>query len=252
MNREEAKALLQCYRPGGQDATDPQFAEALALAGRDPALGLWFARQRAFDAVVASGLGAVPAPADLKQTILADSRIVRAPYWQRPRVRLAAAAAVLLLFAAAGFFLARSPRNFATFRQDIVEASWEGARHLDFAASDVASVKQWLQQQQAAADFTLPRALQTAQVQGCRVIEWEGRKVSFVCLLDGLKHYHLFVAEGLQLGGAPQPNHPQFEQCAGWKTASWATGGKTYVLAGMKLTTFVKKFRKLGQWDFAG
>ncbi len=34
MNCNEAKLILQAYRPGGQDADDPQFAEALVLAKR--------------------------------------------------------------------------------------------------------------------------------------------------------------------------------------------------------------------------
>src|SRR5258706_136048 len=38
MNNQEAKLILQAYRCGGQDASDPLFAEALEQARRDPEL----------------------------------------------------------------------------------------------------------------------------------------------------------------------------------------------------------------------
>ena len=74
MTREEAKLFLQAYRPGGQDAEDPHFAEALALAKRDPELAAWFARQQKFDALFSDGLRQVRAPAQLKAEILARGR----------------------------------------------------------------------------------------------------------------------------------------------------------------------------------
>ena len=42
MKSKEARQLLEVYRPGGADAQDPQFQEALKQAGRDPALAGWF------------------------------------------------------------------------------------------------------------------------------------------------------------------------------------------------------------------
>jgi len=36
MNNQEAKFILAAYRPGGQDASDPLFAEALEQVRRDP------------------------------------------------------------------------------------------------------------------------------------------------------------------------------------------------------------------------
>src|ERR1700761_3236826 len=71
MTRDEAKLILQSYRPGGQDAGDPQFAEALALAKTDPELAAWFAGQQRFDANVSVGLQQVRVPARLKAEILA-------------------------------------------------------------------------------------------------------------------------------------------------------------------------------------
>ena len=46
MNRDEAMFILSAYRPGGADAHDAQFAEALDLAKQDAELAAWFAVQQ--------------------------------------------------------------------------------------------------------------------------------------------------------------------------------------------------------------
>ena len=52
MKNQEAKFILGAYRPDGQDAGDPVFAEALSQAERDPDLRTWFERGRKFDTTV--------------------------------------------------------------------------------------------------------------------------------------------------------------------------------------------------------
>ena len=71
MNNQEAKLILQAYRPGGQDASDPMFAEALEQCWRDPELQRWFADQCAYDARIQTKLQeAIPIPQDLKASLL--------------------------------------------------------------------------------------------------------------------------------------------------------------------------------------
>ncbi|MBB5351912.1 hypothetical protein HNR46_002151 [Haloferula luteola] len=71
MDREEARFILQSFRPDGADVTDEQFADALALAAEDPELGDWLARERASDAAFAAALGSVTLPAGLREEVLA-------------------------------------------------------------------------------------------------------------------------------------------------------------------------------------
>ena len=54
MDKEQAKFILQSFRPDGADAQDPDFAEALALAAQDRELGDWLASERAQDAAFAA------------------------------------------------------------------------------------------------------------------------------------------------------------------------------------------------------
>ena len=74
MDREQAKFILQSFRPDGADASDADFAEALQLAAQDRVLGAWLADERAADAAFATALGEVEIPEVLRQRILAVMR----------------------------------------------------------------------------------------------------------------------------------------------------------------------------------
>src|SRR6266487_2814662 len=89
MDNQEAKFILNAYRPGGQDASDPRFAGALEQARRDPILDRWFGESVAFDAAVSQKLRAVEAPADLRENILAGVKVSRASRWSNPLIKWA-------------------------------------------------------------------------------------------------------------------------------------------------------------------
>ncbi len=69
MDKERAKFILQSYRPDGEDADEPAFAEALGLAAKDRELGEWLAAERAQDAAFAAMLSDVEIPEDLRTAI---------------------------------------------------------------------------------------------------------------------------------------------------------------------------------------
>lgn len=71
MDKEQAKFILQSFRPDGADAKDPDFAEALELATEDRELGEWLTQERARDAAFASALSEIPIPDDLREAIFA-------------------------------------------------------------------------------------------------------------------------------------------------------------------------------------
>jgi anti-sigma factor RsiW len=253
MKNKEAKALLEVCRPGGADASDPQFQHALQQAARDPGLARWFDEQRNFDADFARSLGSVALPADLKDSILAARKVVKPWTWSDWRARVAAAAALVAALASVGGLLATNRSEpFPTFRATLIEQAWDGKSHLDFESSDILHIKQWFARQDAPSDFQLPEALRDARLIGGRVIEADGKYVPMICLADGPKHIHLFVIEGTRFTDPPPRETPDFQKCGAWKTASWQHGDKTYVLSGMKFQTFVSKFRKGGRWTMSG
>ena len=252
MNSEEAKRLLEVFRPGGADMDDPRFTEALVQTERDPALGRWFNEQRAFDGQFAEGMKTVAVPPDLQESILASRKVVRPALWRDWRARAAVAASIAILAVAGGVMAANRPVQFADFRAELIEQAWDGSAHLDFESSDARQIQKWLSSMNASAEFSLPEGLRDTQLIGCRIVEADGLRVPMLCLVDGPKHMHLFVLEGTQLARSPSTDRPDFEKCGAWKTASWQQGNKTYVLTGMKYLTFVSKFRKGGRWTMSG
>ena len=71
MDKEQARLILQSFRPDGADAHDPDFAEALAAAAEHRELAEFLAAERAQDAAFAEALVTVEIPDDLRATIFA-------------------------------------------------------------------------------------------------------------------------------------------------------------------------------------
>jgi len=94
MDKEQARYVLQCFRPDGADATNPDFEEALQIAAEDRELGEWLARERAYDAKFGEAMASVPLPCDLRGAILAGLAVERGepPHATDPTDRLLAEA----------------------------------------------------------------------------------------------------------------------------------------------------------------
>jgi hypothetical protein len=97
MNSAEAKKVLLLYREG-IDESDPQFAEALAQAKRDPELAEWVRQQNESYRAIQTKLRMVEPPADLRKKIVRERPV---PF-SRPRIApaLLKIAAAIALFAA--------------------------------------------------------------------------------------------------------------------------------------------------------
>lgn len=77
MDKQQARFVLQSFRPDGSDCSDPEFAEALKLAHEDLELGQWLARERTFDAAFAAALSEVKLPVELCKNILTGLAVER-------------------------------------------------------------------------------------------------------------------------------------------------------------------------------
>lgn len=82
MDKEQARFILQSFRPDGSDAGDHDFADALRLAMENRELGEWLAHERAFDAAFAEALGAVDLPQHLRDDILTCLAVERGDFPQ--------------------------------------------------------------------------------------------------------------------------------------------------------------------------
>src|SRR5579859_7944196 len=135
MNNQEAKLILQAYRPNGQDALDPLFADALEQARRDPELQKWFADEMVLNARIQSRLETtISAPATLKSELLALRKTVRlTPWWFQP-MRLAAAIVAIALLGASLLLLTKKPAQLASFRETMAQRSSDMQDHVEFAS----------------------------------------------------------------------------------------------------------------------
>ena len=233
MNNQEAKLILQAYRADGQDAANPFFAEALEQARHDPELQKWFAEENALNARLQVRLEtAIPVPAGLKADLLALRKTARPiPWWFQP-MKLAAAAVILLSLGAMLFLLLQKSAPLASFRETMARSSAQTQEHVAFESHDFGKIRQWLQNRHMDTNFDLPVMLQAGVPQGCRTVDWNGRKATMICLFVNGEHMDLFVMDRTGLPDFPENSTPQFAKAGGLMTATWETGQKVYLLTG--------------------
>ncbi len=235
MNREEAKYLLRAYRVSGQDAKDRRFREALEMLKHDPELARWFDREQGLDRKLAEKIGSFPVPPDLKFELLAARKIVEPRrWWQRPSW-LAAAAASAALVVTLVTLVIRSPgkAQFADFRSYVGAVAGDAPAQLNLMSGDLSAVRQWLNRRKAPSDFVIPAGLNGLPSLGCCVLDWNSRKVSFVCFeLENKQMVHLFVVDRDSLRGVPRGGLREVATLGnGVATLSWSDGKRGYVLA---------------------
>jgi hypothetical protein len=246
MNRAEAKEVLLLYRPGTADAADPQVAEALELARRDPELGGWFEQHRAFQKALRAKLQQIEVPAHLKGSLLIQggrrpTAIPPRPWWRRP-IWLTATAVVLLLLGLAALRLRpRVPDRFANYESRMVsEAQREYG--MDLETNDMRQLRQFMAQHGAPADYFVPRGLERLQLTGGGRLTWRSNPVAMICFDRGDKQMlFLFVMKRSAVKDPP-PDTPRLSKVSRMLTATWTRGDNTYILAGQAEADFAKKY----------
>ncbi|HEY0862668.1 MAG TPA: hypothetical protein VGD97_01065 [Lacunisphaera sp.] len=230
MNNEEAKFILQGYRPNGADAGDAAFRAALEQVQRDPALREWFARQQAFDAAVSAKLDAVPAPAGLREAILAGGRVT-APVqtqtaWWRAPVWLAAAASVAVIFAT---MFALWPKQAAagTALADFVLR--DAVADKNHGGHGTGSLQAMLGDPANRLSRGLPISFTALRKDGCRTVTYEGREVLEVCFNRGGVWFHAYI--GRRADFPALASVPVFLDKEGVSVASWADETHVYLVA---------------------
>ncbi len=233
MDEQQARLILQAYQAGVAD-DEPEVAEALEMAKRDPELGRWFAEEQAFDQAMASQLEAIPAPLGLKTRLLAQAAATETARPQRWSwvVKLAGAAALLFLLAQlVGLFRpASTPRAIISdFSSEMVSFIRISPR-LEMSSDELGVINQWLGEHQIG-PVAVPKHLAALEPVGCRILSFRGQKVTLICFERTDEGYaHLFVVNRSALPEMKPGAKPIVAQEGEWSTATWIEHDSVYMV----------------------
>jgi len=224
MNNAEAKFILQGYRPNGTDAGDETFCAAIEQAGRDPALGEWFARQQAFDRAVSEKLEQITPPPDLRAAILAGARVTaadapRRTWWSHP-AWLAAAASVAILFAVT---LALWPRSALAFENFAVADARNSGTHGGHG-HETGELQATLNNPSVPLTGKLPIDYATLHDKGCRLVQFQGRDVLEICFNRNGVWFHCYIGRASDFPRLAINSVPTLVELGSTALASWTDG----------------------------
>lgn len=236
MNRDEAKEILLLYRPGTDDADEPQTAQALALAGRDAELSGWLKQHLAQQNRIRAKFRQITPPDGLKQLIISEHAAEQRARANRRTLVFAAVALVLLCAGIFAFWPANAGNSLVDYRGRMVRVALTGYA-MDLETNDMEQVRSFLARQGAPADYHLPPGLQKVTLTGCAVEKWNNQNVAMVCFrrsqpnAPGEKSdLWLFVIDRSALSGALDMKSPEFAKVKRLSTAMWVEEDKIYLL----------------------
>jgi hypothetical protein len=246
VNRDEARIMLQLYRPDTADEDDPQIAGALALAKRDPELARWLEEHCRRQNVLREKFRQIAVPAGLKEQIISEQAVFSKKNSQRQKIVLAAAVTAIvvslaiivsLYFPRGGNGNQSDSNTLANYQNQMIYVA-TGGYGMNFPTNDLSQIRAYLAQNAAPSDYALPASLEKTAATGCAIENWRGAKVSMICFRTGKPlppnqqgDLWLFVVDHASVKDAPGSSSPQFAKVNQLATAVWTQGGKLYLLA---------------------
>jgi hypothetical protein len=249
MTTEEAKVILSAYRPGKDDPEEAPLKAALELAASDPELSEWMALQARNDEAIRQVIGESTPAADLEARLLelapeAPRRLARFP--SIPAWGYAVAACFVIAVTALSFrstiienqLLGYFPQlsaveKEATFRDAMALYVSSSIIQLDFTATNLDAITDWLTEQPTPSYNEIPNLLAARETIGCKSFLWRGQEVSLICFESpegGIVHLFLMEKEGTEAAtwdsiASHLTSHER-------KTVGWEDDELVYLLVG--------------------
>jgi len=232
MNNQEAKFILGGYRPGGHDAGDAMFCEALKQAQADPVLGAWFAREQAHDAAVAAKLREIAPPAGLREAILAGARVsgTKPAAWRRP-VWMAMAASVAVLIGVTAALWPNRAAATAPLTKFAMADALEISKHGGRGAAE-RELRGDLTEASTRLSGRLPVDFAALAKTGCRTVDVDGQTVLEVCFKRDGTWFHCYIARCGDFPALAAKQGPVFAENGKISAVTWADGAHRFVVAG--------------------
>ena len=230
MNTQQAKFILQGYRPNGADAGDTTFAEALEQVKLDPVLGQWLAREQSLDRAISAKLTEVPAPAGLRESILAGGRVsdtTQRSWWRHPALMAAAAGFAVLL--AAGLALWPKPAAASSALAEFALGDSLGSATHGGHGNETGALQAMLSQPTMRLGNRLPVDFKSLRTAGCRTLNFEGHELLEVCFQRDGAWFHCYIAQRADFP-ALAAAAPVLSDRNGASVASWADSSLLYVV----------------------
>ncbi len=247
MNKDEAKYLLQSYRPSGKDANDPHFEEALALAQSDPEMQGWFARQQGITQAISDKLHEIEVPKDLKARILSGKIEQDNPRQWTFGHTLAAAAIILILLTPVAWyanqFQPTGPKTYAAMKLDMGNYL---SRFfvLEKQSDSVDEMRTYLSSEHGFTDFKVPETLSQYPGIGCQMIDWHNEPIALICFVVDNEVVHLFMMDSDAFEDEPTSLIPEFEQINEWATYTWSEAPRSYLVSTLGDEEFLTRVLK--------
>lgn len=232
MKNEEAKFLLRAYRPDGDDARDPLFADALAQADHDPLLRTWLEREQQGDRLLAAKLAQVQPPPGLREAILIGARASQRSrrWWRNPAWFAAAAALIVLIGVAVRFGGIRlgspSTQELAAFA--LTDLSQSHDAHTLPAA--LAGVQAQFTRGALPLPAHLDLNLDELRRQGCRTVRLAGRDVFELCFQRDGVWFHLYAGRREDFSAGSAAARTLVLARGQFAAASWSDAKNVYAL----------------------
>jgi len=233
MDNQEAKFILKAYRPGGADAGNAVFCEALAQARHDPELHAWFEREQARDKAVAAKLKSLSIPVGLRESILAGGKmsVTRRSWWQQPSWLAMAASLAIVLSLAVVSQLRTARLDLGQLTAQILDDTAHGERHGSHG-QEASQLVAFLSQPTTKLGSSFPLNLGQLKADGCRTLNFAGVEVMEVCFERNGGEFHLYVMA--RPSSRDLPKGPQFVAQNGLHSVMWTGDHHLYVLASSK------------------
>jgi hypothetical protein len=232
MRNEEAKFILSAYRPGGGDADNPAFADALRMATADPVLGAWFAQSRAHDGAVAAKLAQIEPPAGLRGAILAGVRVTETPkaaglgWGWIAGIAAAAAVAISVLSLTAPTHTETGTTALAGFAID----DMLNAKHGGKGEPSGVLVAQ-LQTENSKMPGSDQIDFEKLRDTGCRTLNFAGHDLLEVCFARDGAMFHMYITRRDGPLGDSVAGGPSFVSQSGGAAAVWSDARFDYAVA---------------------
>jgi len=233
MNTQQAKFILQGYRPNGADAGDATFAPALEQARHDQVLSEWFAREQGFDRIISAKLGEVRPPAGLREAILAGARLTEAEnpaknWWRNP-VWLAVAASMAVLFAVSLAFWPKAAVADNALVNFVVADARHPERH-GGRGEETKALRVLLDEPTTRLSRGLATDVAALSASGCRTLHFNGRDLIEVCFQRNGAWFHCYIGRRADFSSLAMAVDPTLTEQGGMTTAAWADAGHLYVV----------------------